>query len=449
MTYAVAVDMPKTRWATTVDGACIAYQDFGEGPVTLVVIHGWVSHLEIYWEQPRFARFMRRLAKNMRVLQFDKRGVGMSDRLTGPPGLDVQMDDVRAVMDAAAVERAALFGWGNGGPALACMFAATSPERVLALCIDAEICHAEDVPIGVTQGEQDELLARMLAVWGDDAQADEFVRQGFGDSPAARALARDPAFLRWSGRFMRCAATPASYKAFDQMWYETDVRDVLASVHVPTLVLGKADAKDADWDAMNDYCVARIPGARQALVPGREGVVWVEEPEPLVRAIEAFIDSVRHEEAVLDRALATVLFTDIVGSTDKACEVGDARWKELLAKHDAHGARLARALSRQRGEDHRRRLPRDLRRSGARREVRPGHLRGGEAAGTRGARRLPHRRDRAAGRRCGRHRRPHRRPGRRSRRALRGPRQLDRQGPRRRLGPHLRGPRRAPAEGHR
>ncbi len=334
MTCAVAVDMPKTRWATTVDGACIAYQDFGEGPVTLVVIHGWVSHLEIYWEQPRFARFMRRLARNMRVLQFDKRGVGMSDRLTGPPGLDVQMDDVRAVMDAAAVERAALFGWGNGGPALACMFAATSPERVLALCIDAEICHAEDVPIGVTQGEQDELLARMLAVWGDDAQADEFVRQGFGDSPAARALARDPAFLRWSGRFMRCAATPASYKAFDQMWYETDVRDVLASVHVPTLVLGKADAKDADWDAMNDYCVAHIPGARQALVPGREGVVWVEEPEPLVRAIEAFVDSVRQEEAVLDRALATVLFTDIVGSTDKACEVGDARWKELLGRHD-------------------------------------------------------------------------------------------------------------------
>ena len=349
MTYTVTIDVPRTKWATTVDGACIAYQDLGEGPATLVVIHGWVSHLEIYWEQPRFARFMRRLAKSMRVLQFDKRGVGMSDRLAGPPGLDVQMDDVRAVMDAAGVERAALFGWGNGGPALACMFAATSPERVLALCIDGEICHAEDTPIGITQSEQDELLGRMVAAWGDDDRAEEFVRQGFGDSPAVDVFAHDSAFLHWSGRFMRCAATPASYKAFDQMWYETDVRDVLASVHVPTLVLGKeADTTDGAWEAMIDYCVARIPGAQRALVPGREGVVWVEEPEPLVDAIETFIDAVRHEEAVLDRALATVLFTDVVSSTDKACEVGDARWKDLLERHNLTVRAL---LARYRGKE--------------------------------------------------------------------------------------------------
>jgi pimeloyl-ACP methyl ester carboxylesterase len=108
--------MPKTRWAETIDGAGIAYQDFGEGPVTLLVIHGWISHLEVYWEQPRFARFMRRLSRNMRVLHFDKRGVGMSDRFGRPPDLETRMDDVRAVMDAAGVERTALFGWGTGGP---------------------------------------------------------------------------------------------------------------------------------------------------------------------------------------------------------------------------------------------------------------------------------------------------------------------------------------------
>jgi hypothetical protein len=107
--------IPKTRWAKTIDGASIAYQDFGEGPVTLVVIHGWISHLEVYWEQPRFARFMGRLSRNMRVLHFDKRGVGMSDRFGRPPDLETRMDDVRTVMDAAGVERAALFGWGTGG----------------------------------------------------------------------------------------------------------------------------------------------------------------------------------------------------------------------------------------------------------------------------------------------------------------------------------------------
>jgi class 3 adenylate cyclase/pimeloyl-ACP methyl ester carboxylesterase len=335
MALSPAGQIPQTRWARTVDGACIAYQDLGEGPVTLVVIHGWVSHLEIYWEQPRFARFMRRLAKNMRVLHFDKRGVGMSDRLSEPPGLDVQMDDVRAVMDAAGVERAAVFGWGTGGPPLACMFAATSPERVLALCIDAEIGSDSSFPWGISSEENEERLSRLSAVWGDDEHAGEFVRQGFGSSEATLALATDAEFLRWSGRFMRCAATPASYEAFDRMWYATDVSDALASIHVPTLVVGKTADVGAPWGGAVDYCAAHIAGARRTLVPGSEGVVWVEDPEPLVSTLETFISSVRHEESALDRMLATVMFTDVVGSTDRACEVGDACWTDLLEKHNA------------------------------------------------------------------------------------------------------------------
>jgi pimeloyl-ACP methyl ester carboxylesterase len=119
--------IPKTRWATTADGANIAYQDFGEGQVTLVVIHGWISHLELYWEQPRFVRFMRRLSAQMRVLHFDKRGTGMSDRFARVPDLETRMDDLRAVMDAAGMERAALLGWGFGGPPSALFFAATQP----------------------------------------------------------------------------------------------------------------------------------------------------------------------------------------------------------------------------------------------------------------------------------------------------------------------------------
>jgi len=149
--------MPKTRWATTIDGASIAYQDFGKGPVTLLVIHGWISHLEVYWEQPRFARFMRRLSRNMRVLHFDKRGAGMSDRFGRPPDLETRMDDVRAVMDAAGVERAALFGWGTGGPPLAAFFAATHPERTLAVCMDGYMLERRDAdyPWGWDEDEFD------------------------------------------------------------------------------------------------------------------------------------------------------------------------------------------------------------------------------------------------------------------------------------------------------
>jgi pimeloyl-ACP methyl ester carboxylesterase len=128
-------DVPETRWARTVDGACIAYQDLGSGPITLLVVHGWVSHLEVYWEQPRYVRFLRRLSRDLRVLVFDKRGIGMSDRVSGAPDLSVLLDDVRAVMDAAGVEKAALLGWGGPGPELAAFFAATYPERTVCLAL--------------------------------------------------------------------------------------------------------------------------------------------------------------------------------------------------------------------------------------------------------------------------------------------------------------------------
>jgi class 3 adenylate cyclase len=340
--------IPKTRWARTVDGACIAYQDLGEGPITLVVIHGWVSHLEIYWEQPRFARFMRRLSRNMRVLHFDKRGVGMSDRLSSAPGLDIQMDDIRAVMDAAGIERGAVFGWGSAGPALAAVFAATYPERTLALCLDGLISQRRtaDFPWGFTEAEEDESLAQLVSAWGDDDRALEFVREGFGDRPED-APVDDGTFLCWCARFARCAATPASYEAFDRMWYETDVRDVLPAVHVPTLVLSKPDL-DTEHQALNAYMLDRIPGARLATVPGFATVVWVEEPEAYVAAIESFITSVQHEEQQLDRMLATVLFTDVVGSTDKVCEMGDACWAKLL---DQHNATVRAFLARYRGTE--------------------------------------------------------------------------------------------------
>ena len=330
------MDVPKTRWAKTIDGASIAYQDFGEGPTTLVVIHGWVSHLEVYWEGPRFARFMHRLARNLRIIHFDKRGTGLSDRVSGPLDLGVRMDDVRAVMDAAGVERAALYGWCIGGPPLAVVFASTYPERTSALLIDGEISsrRTEDYPWEMTEEELDAHIATFVARWGDEEGIPDMMSFIFGEDPAGQPTL-EAAFVTWLAKFLRYAETPASYEVFLRMWFETDVRHVLPSVHVPTAVLYKADDLDPctrDWAA---YPANRIPGAVLVEVPGVTYVPWVEEPEPLVSAIEHFLDSVREEEVELDRVLATVLFTDVVGSTQTAVKLGDLRWQDLLERHHA------------------------------------------------------------------------------------------------------------------
>ena len=324
--------IPQIRWATTVDGASIAYQDFGRGPITLVVIHGWVSHLEIYWEQPRYARFMRRLARNMRVLVFDKRGIGMSDR-TLASDLETRMDDVRAVMDAAGVERAAVLGWGTGAPCLAAFFAASQPERVLALIADGEFsCRREpDYPFGLTPEEEGASNTNLSAHWGDPSHAAEFVRDGYGDRPGDAPF-DDQAFLDWNARLARFSATPTTFVEFDRTTYETDVRDILPSVHVPTASLWKPGWDD-EAKSLAVYNADLIAGAKLIKFAGGANVIWIEDPEPCVAAIEGFLTSVRREEEDLDRMLATVLFTDVVGSTKQAAELGDARWRELLERH--------------------------------------------------------------------------------------------------------------------
>jgi class 3 adenylate cyclase len=322
------MDVPTTRWATTVDGLSIAYQDFGDGPITLLVAHGWVSHLEVYWEQPRYVRFMRRLARSMRVLVFDKRGVGMSDRVGLTADLESRMDDVRAVLDAAAVDRAALFGWGVAGPALVAFFAATHPERTLALCIDPWIHDRkdDDWPFGSTPDEFEDQLTETVASWASMAS-------GYDDPPT------DDAFSMWDTKLGRFAATPTSVAALERAWFETDVRDIVRTIQVPTLILSKTESGWAKAEIARNVA-ARIPGAEVAEIEGREGVVWVEDPEPYVGAMERFLASVRDEEAELDRVLATVLFTDIVDSTSTAAVMGDAKWRTLVDEHD----RIAKGL---------------------------------------------------------------------------------------------------------
>ena len=327
---------PRTRWATTIDGASIAYQVMGEGEPPLVVIHGWLSHLEVYWEEPRFARFMRRLARDHRVLQFDKRGTGMSDRFAQAPNLETHMDDVRAVMDAASIEQAALLGWGTGGSALALFFAATYPHRTAAVCTDGEIL-MKKVPgyqWGWDHDEFERVLSDLAAAWGDEDDTQRFIQVGWGDTSEDGPVF-DPAFRRWAAKFARCSATPTSYADFERRWYETDVREVLASVQSPTAVLYKERAAGLGGRENAEYLAERIPAALLIPVPGSAVVAWVEDPEPFVTAVEGFLSSVREQQEEFNRVLATVLFTDIVGSTDRARELGDAAWKALLERHHA------------------------------------------------------------------------------------------------------------------
>jgi class 3 adenylate cyclase/pimeloyl-ACP methyl ester carboxylesterase len=328
--------IPATRWARTIDGASIAYQDFGEGSLPLVVIHGWISHLEVCWEEPRFARFMERLGRGFRVLHFDKRGTGMSDRLTQVPELEKRVDDVRAVMDSANVERAALFGWATGGAPLAYFFAATHPERTLAVCTDPEILDKQTSDYrwgwGGDAQQHERLVAGLIETWGDPSQTERFVEAGFGTTERDGPIS-DPAFRSWCAKFARFSATPTSYEAFDRMWYDTDVRAILPLVQAPAVILYKEGAVGIGDRSNAEYVATLVPGARIIQVPGYAAVVWIEEPEPFVSALEAFLSSVQRDEADFDRVLATVLFTDIVASTDTAASIGDHAWKELLERH--------------------------------------------------------------------------------------------------------------------
>jgi class 3 adenylate cyclase/pimeloyl-ACP methyl ester carboxylesterase len=334
------MDIPKTRWATTADGASIAYQEFGRGDRTLVVIHPWASHLEVYWEQPRFVRFMQRLSRTLRVVHMDKRGMGMSDRIYGTPDVSLLMDDVRAVMDASGTERAAVFGWGGtGGAPFAALFAATYPERTTALLLDGRLFDrwAPDNPTGVTDEEEDQWGREFAAVWGDDDHAVECAQWCYGDRPGDCPV-DDVPFLRWWTKMLRYSCTPTGMVAFSRMWHDTDIRPALPTIHVPTAVIcksgaaatAKADEAQHAWARFN---AEHIPGAELIEIPAH--VIWIEDPEPYVTALERYLDSVEHEAAALDRMLATVLFTDVVGSTQRAAELGDAAWKVVLERQCA------------------------------------------------------------------------------------------------------------------
>jgi class 3 adenylate cyclase/pimeloyl-ACP methyl ester carboxylesterase len=332
---------PETRYAKSGD-VSIAYQVIGEGPLDLVYVHP-ISHLELAWESVRQVEFFQRLASLSRLIMLNQRGVGMSDRVQGVPTLETRMDDIRAVMDAAGSERAVVFGLGDAGP-LCVVFAATYPERTPALVLmnsSPRFVRNSELPWLPAQAEADSLAEQFERRWGDPAFFAETF--GKGNPSASEEEARS------SGRELRIAVSPGSAAAYVRMNDTVDVCDVLASVRVPTLVLQR---EDAPWDLRSSrYLAAHVPGARLVELPGADFVPYLGDQEQLFAELESFLADVREQEqwpAEPDRVLATVLFTDIIGSTARAVELGDRGWRELLERHHAL---VRRQLVRFRGQE--------------------------------------------------------------------------------------------------
>jgi class 3 adenylate cyclase/alpha-beta hydrolase superfamily lysophospholipase len=322
--------VPETRYAKSGD-VNIAYQVVGEGAIDVVLVPGFVSHLEKDWEEPRHAAFLRRLASFSRLIRFDKRGTGLSDRPGGLPDLETRTDDVRAVMDAVGSERAALFGYSEGGP-MSALFAATYPVRTDALVLYGTYAKRQDpdqdYPWAAT-GEERRLYAEEVErTWGVTADL------------GIMAPGADAALQRWWAERARAAASPGAAKALILMNGLIDVRHVLPTIHVPTLVLHRVGDLDSRVDE-GRYIASRIPGARFVELTGDDHFVSIRSDE-IVDEIEEFLTGVRRGPEP-DRVLATVVFTDLVGSTERAAELGDRRWRGLL---DQHHATVRRELER-------------------------------------------------------------------------------------------------------
>lgn len=314
----------ETRYAKSGD-VHIAYQVVGDTGPDLVVVPGWVSHVEYAWEDPSFSRFLRRLASFSRLILVDRRGTGLSDRVADLPSLEQRMDDVRAVMDAAGSERAALLGISEGGP-MCLMFAATHPQRTTALVLCgscARMTRSRDYPAGIPVDALDRFTEHIAAGWGTGVSVDVF----------APSVAADKAFRRSWGRFERFAVSPAGIQALMQMLYETDARHILPVVKVPTLILQRQGDLAMRVEGAR-YMAERIAGAKYVELPGPDHFPWVGDTDALLDEIEEFLTGERTVRET-DRVLATILFTDIAGSTARAASMGDQRWRDLLASHDA------------------------------------------------------------------------------------------------------------------
>jgi class 3 adenylate cyclase len=309
---------PETHYANSGD-VRIAYQVTGDGPFDLVFVPGFISNLDLAWEEPNRARFFSRLASFSRLILFDKRGTGLSDRFGEVASLEERMDDVRAVMDAVGSERAALFGISEGG-AMSMLFAATYPERTRALVLYGTYGH---FPLWVLPPDRFKAFMEVLErEWGTGATARFF----------APSKADDESFKRSWARFERLGASPSAVLALFRMNNDIDIRHVAPAIRVPTLILHRTGDTRVSVEA-GRFLGSTIPGAKYVELPGIDHVLWVGDVDRIADEMEEYLTGSR-SEVEPDRVLATVLFTDIVGSTKKASELGDRRWQSLLDQHD-------------------------------------------------------------------------------------------------------------------
>ena len=325
------MEAPEVRYAKSGD-VSLAYAVVGDGPFDLVFVNGWVlSALEHAWDGPP-AEFFGQLSSFARLILFDKRGTGLSDRANGIPDLETRMDDIRAVMDAAASKRAAIMGFSEGGP-MTLLFAATYPERCAAAILygsKASYVWSEDYPWGLKPKQWAEDIQQEASQAGTQEWLDDWLEF------FAPSMARDEEVRRWWRRWVLTSASPGAVVALRRMNSEIDARHTLAAIRVPALVIYRVG--DGDYPDQGRYMAEKIPGAESVELPGKDHAYFVD-PEPIAQEVQRFLGGIwgrgEWEMVESDRVLATVLFTDIVGSTAKLAEMGDRRWHELLEQHHA------------------------------------------------------------------------------------------------------------------
>lgn len=331
--------LPETRYARAGD-THIAYQVAGEGSLDILLAAEFWHSIEVQWDQPDLAAFLERLASSRRLISFDQRGSGVSDPV--PLGeltaLDLWMDDIRVVMDTVSSESAVFFGIGGGGT-MSMLFAATHPDRVSGLILVnsfARIRRAPDYPWGRAEELEDELQDVMRTGWGRGVLLDQVAPSRVGDEE----------FRKWWARYQRIGASPGTVLTMRRLLGQIDVRDVLSSIRAPTLIIHRAETH---WNRVEHgrYLAEHIPGAKYVEVPGVDHLWFVGNPEPILREVETFVAGIAGAPSS-DRQLSTVLFTDIVSSTELAAELGDARWRDLLERHRAF---VRRELDRHRGRE--------------------------------------------------------------------------------------------------
>ncbi len=316
--------VPETHYARSGD-VNIAYQVTGHGPIDLVFVMGWVSNLEAFWQEPSVAGFFNRLASFSRLILFDKRGTGLSDRvpIDRLPTIEQRMDDVRAVMDAAGSSRAALFGVSEGGP-MCSVFAASFPQRTSALVMYGSYAKRvwdAEYPWAPRQEERESWYSLLEREWGSGADIEIL-------APNA-----DDRFRDWWARYLRMSASPGAAVALGRMNTAIDIRQLLSAIRVPTLILHRTGDRDIDVGGSR-WMARQIADAKYVELSGDDHLPWVGDQDAILDEVEEFLTGVRHGPDP-DRVLATILFTDIVESTVRAAELGDRGWRDLLGQHNS------------------------------------------------------------------------------------------------------------------